>query len=737
MKNRRYRMFWVLWAAVLAAMLACVWLTACRDQDAPADEPTETETRMESETAEDTSPTVTEQDTDPAEETPPTTDEQESETMPQTPELFAPDPTRAVPQYDALMENLDNFPLAFTYGETAYAGFAGFALESEQYEDIDRGVESTLIFRHPAIPAAFTLVARVFPEEHAYEYVVYIENDGTDRTDVVSDLRFEMPIAGDTPTLNGIKGDAGGVNYKPYSYPVSRRSCTDRSTSGRPTHSTFPYYNLSHATGGTFVAIGWPGTWYATFEYNKKTKVTTLTAGQESVATYIAPGEILRTPLMGFVEYEGLNEDEQANAWRRYYINDVMRKIDGELTPTYAGVASMSAGMTTESFQKLLQSYRDHGIDPEVLWMDAGWYTGAAGESVAWTSTGSLDMDTTRFPDSMAAIGADAAENDMMMLLWFEPENMRLDPEAFLAGQSDFKEEWLLGTVGEGSWLEGQLINLGDADCREWIFHKICTVIDAAGVTGYRQDFNNDPAVAWQANDAKYENRTGMTENQYVQGYLALWDALIEKYGLFMDSCASGGGRNDLESMKRAVPLHYSDWFDGNGEDYDMKGKMTQALFSWFPYFKNELYDCSDIYKARMNYAPFSLLKLSNLSASETQWKLLKQAYGEYDQVRAYFYADYYQLTEWTANADRRNAWMFYDDASAAGYASIFFPEATSTLSEVVKFKGLDAEKTYHITDFDGLVDVTATGAELMETGVTVTVPKAPYCAILLINSTP
>ena len=24
------------------------------------------------------------------------------------------------------------------------------------------------------------------------------------------------------------------------------------------------------------------------------------------------------------------------------------------------------------------------------------------------------------------------------------------------------------------------------------------------------------------------------------------WDVIIEKYGIFIDSCASGGGRNDL-----------------------------------------------------------------------------------------------------------------------------------------------------------------------------------------------
>ena len=142
------------------------------------------------------------------------TDTTEEETEPT--EVFKPDPQRAVPKYDALMSDLDTFPLTFTYGDTEYKGFAGFALESETYEELDRGVKSTLILRHPEIPAAFRLEATVYPKESAYEYVVYITNDGQENTAIFSDLAFEMEFVGDDPVISGIKGDAGGVNYTPY-----------------------------------------------------------------------------------------------------------------------------------------------------------------------------------------------------------------------------------------------------------------------------------------------------------------------------------------------------------------------------------------------------------------------------------------------------------------------------------------------------------------------------------------
>ena len=704
----------LLTAALLltALLLACTGLTACdKTPDAPAD------------TADATKEDTTVNDT-----------VTEAPTEEVTTEAFKPDPELAVPAYDTLMSNMDEFPLTFKYDSEEYVGFAGFTLESEEYVEVDRGIKTTLHYRHPAIPALFELVATVYPAESAYEYVVYITNDGDSDTAMFSNLYFEMKFEGDNPVISGIKGDAGGQNYTPYTHDLTvRNRYNDTCTSGRPSHGVFPYYNLSYGNGGTFIAIGWPGNWTAKFNYSKSGKVTTLTAGQNSLKTYLKPGETIRTPLMGFVSYEELSSDEQTNAWRHYYINDVMRKIDGELTPTYTGISQGCSGNSTNRLLLILSSYFDAGVSPELLWLDAGWYTGANGESVSWPQTGSMDMDLNRFPDSMSTIGKFTSSRDMRMMIWFEPESIRLDKDAFLAGQEGFKEEWFLPKTMEGSWLEGYIMNLTDPECVEWVFNKICKVIDESGATAFRSDFNCDPAPSWTAADEK--NRKGITENLYVQGYLSLWDKIIERYpSIYMDSCASGGGRNDLETMKRAVPLHYTAWFDGNHEDYDMKGKMTQALFAWFPYFKNEIYETTNMYKVRMNYAPLSLMNLNGLLYANTDWTYTKRGYDEFEQIRDYFYADYYQLFEWESKANRWNGWEFYDPATASGYASVFCHEATSNLTETVKLKGLDPEKTYRITDFDGLIDVTATGAQLMEAGITVTVPEKPYAVVMLIN---
>ena len=90
-----------------------------------------------------------------------------------------------------------------------------------------------------------------------------------------------------------------------------------------------------------------------------------------------------------------------------------------------------------------------------------------------------------------------------------------------------------------------------------------------------------DPLDFWRRNDAP--DRQGITENLHVQGYLAYWDELRRRHpDLLIDSCASGGRRNDLETMRRAVPLHPTDY---NYWHLAAKQAFHHSLFQWIPYF--------------------------------------------------------------------------------------------------------------------------------------------------------
>ena len=51
---------------------------------------------------------------------------------------------------------------------------------------------------------------------------------------------------------------------------------------------------------------------------------------------------------------------------------------------------------------------------------------------------------------------------------------------------------------------------------------------------------------------------------------------------LIIDSCASGGRRNDLETMRRAIALHPTDYNYGH---LAAKQAFHSSLFQWLPCF--------------------------------------------------------------------------------------------------------------------------------------------------------
>src|SRR5208283_5148942 len=104
-----------------------------------------------------------------------------------------------------------------------------------------------------------------------------------------------------------------------------------------------------------------------------------------------------------------------------------------------------------------------------------------------------------------------------------------------------------------------QLLFLGNPEAWHWLVEHVSQMIQSQGIDTYRQDFNFEPLTLWQSNDTP--DRAGITEIEHVEGYLAYFDELHKRFpNILIDTCASGGRRDDLETLRRAVPLWRSDF---------------------------------------------------------------------------------------------------------------------------------------------------------------------------------
>ena len=229
---------------------------------------------------------------------------------------------------------------------------------------------------------------------------------------------------------------------------------------------------------------------------------------------------------------------------------------------------------------RYMDQFKQAGIDFDVWWIDAGWYPCRDDQGERkWWRTGTWEPDPERFPQGLGEVSRNADPP------WRRPAGLvragaRVCRQQAGCGAPRMAAEDPPETRGTCDPL--RLLDLGNPECRQWLTDHICNLIAANGIKIYRQDFNFPPLAYWRDNDA--EDRQGMHENLHVQGYLQYWDDLLSRNpGLWIDSCSSGGRRNDLETMRRSVPLHYTDYGYGN---HPVKLAFHHTLYAWIPYFK-------------------------------------------------------------------------------------------------------------------------------------------------------
>ena len=222
-----------------------------------------------------------------------------------------------------------------------------------------------------------------------------------------------------------------------------------------------------------------------------------------------------------------------------------------------------------------------------------------------------------------------------------------------------------------------------------------------------------------------------------MQGYLAYWDELQRRHpGMLIDSCSGGGRRNDLETLRRAVPLLRSDYqaFDGNPAYALGNQCQTYGLSSWIPFYGQGVYYTPQqyVYCVRSHMCP-SFCVCVDVRKPGIDWKLYRRLVAEWRQVADCLLGDYYPLTPYSLADDCWIAWQF--DRAGAGQGRWFRCSAAGKPPRrrmTLLLKGLDPDATYEVTNLDVGKPTQATGKELMTTGLSVELTEKPGSAMVV-----
>jgi alpha-galactosidase len=182
---------------------------------------------------------------------------------------------------------------------------------------------------------------------------------------------------------------------------------------------------------------------------------------------------------------------------------------------------------------------RARQLGVELFVVDDGWFTGRADEGAG---LGDWTADPAKLPGGLSALSAEVHALGMRFGVWVEPESVNPDSDLYRA-HPDWIYRW---PDREPVMLRRSYgLDFGRADVREWAFRTLDRLVRDGGVDFLKWDMNRsltDPG----------SDVDGTVWLNHVTGLHEVVDRLREAHPeLWLETCASGGGRADLATLSR------------------------------------------------------------------------------------------------------------------------------------------------------------------------------------------
>lgn len=551
-----------------------------------------------------------------------------------------------------------------------------------------------------------------------YDATVYNINDGNSpRLSELSSVNAAI-AAGDGESEYYVHTNRGSTSshfdFEPLSYKLNGTRRIEVK-SGKSTSDYVPFFNIENRTAhdGTIAILNWQGNWRA--EFKRTSGGVALDAGLWNTDVVLREGENMRFPGTALLFYKG-NRMNGQNVYRRWLYNcNLFRYQNKHMQSTNVLIGSED---TSEKGDLAgIQRYVDFGINDLIdkFNIDAGWYPM---DWDWWHDTGDWYADPERYPNGLDPVREAAHQAGMQLAVWFEPERIMRDSAAAealgdrlitLDGNRDLATKDTAHFWDAGS----SLVDYSDPTAVRYITNLLNSKIDQYGIDQYRQDFNTDPAIYWLAKDRADAQklgiaRDGYTENHYCTGYLDVYAGLLAEHpDLYIDACAAGGRRNDLETMRYSFMHTRSD----NWGDVESAQLQTYGSSMWFMYWGTGFssgdlndYDVRSHIGNSIGVGVSEREKAYRLADALTDWKHFSE----------YLFYDYYPLTPY-AGSSRETMCLQYDSPENGKGMMISYFRKNDTVSP--RLVNLDPTAEYEIWDYDNPTyrRYKLTGAQLMQ----------------------
>ena len=188
------------------------------------------------------------------------------------------------------------------------------------------------------------------------------------------------------------------------------------------------------------------------------------------------------------------------------------------------------------------------GVERFVL--DDGWFTGRRSDRAG---LGDWSVSEEVWPDGLNPLIERVNTLGMDFGLWVEPEMVNLDSELARA-----HPDWVLGGPAgrlPPPWRHQQVLDLANPEVWQHLLERLDALLSEHDIAYLKWDHNRDVV------DAHHDGRPAIRGQTLA--YYALLDELRSRHpGVEIETCASGGGRIDLEVLERTDRVWASDCTD-------------------------------------------------------------------------------------------------------------------------------------------------------------------------------
>ncbi|MBR4910401.1 MAG: alpha-galactosidase [Clostridia bacterium] len=352
-----------------------------------------------------------------------------------------------------------------------------------------------------------------------------------------------------------------------YEYDLHRTEITKARTvieslGGVSNSQNFPYFAIDDGMANSFCGE----IWFGTLAWSGNTKITVEKDAMEQVrvtggisdddfAWILKPSNKFTTPdfVLGFTA-NGFNAASQN---LQKYVKATRLPSEWKNKPA----PIIYNGWTCFKFdideQKLIGvAEKAAKIGAEFFVVDDGWMENRNSDTSG--GLGDWKVDRKKFPNGFAPLIRRVNELGMKFGLWIEPEMVTRNSDLFKT-----HPEWVMGfKTREYEESRGQLnLNLAIDEVKDYIIGVLDGLLKNNNIEYLKWDMNRYISQANLPDAPSGEQR--MVWVKYVHNLYEIFKYIRETYPhVFLENCASGGLRADIETLKYSDRINYSDNHD-------------------------------------------------------------------------------------------------------------------------------------------------------------------------------